>query len=348
MKRLCFFVVLCSLVIVQQVTATGSLKFTDILIPRQNGERSAPQTVSFTVDPLQLFAKDVKLYEPTISGNIERTAPKHKFFSGKVDDYPDSRVSVAYMDGIYKGYVSMDEKQYWFEWSETESTRSLNEITSFKSNTKVAPCVAKEPPLSSELQLDTTTPSNITASSSQHNKAKRQATQINPNVIRVAIECDEEAYSRFSGYTEAVDYFSIVMNIVTSIYQTEINAVLQIVSVTCGPTDAYNFTEADDSEVALDQFRYCCNFLFVLNVIREHWIANHGAVARDIALLISNSSFGGIAYLRGACSTDIGYAVAGLDFDAPRNIWDIIVVAHVRFSFLCNKFITLYVSYIVY
>jgi hypothetical protein len=331
MKRFCLFVVLCSLVIVQQVTATGSLKFTDILIPHLNGERSAPQTISFTVDPLQLFAKDVKLYEPTISGDIEQTAPKHKFYSGKVDDYPDSIVSMAYMDGVYKGFVSMDEKHYWFEWSETESTRLLNEVTSLKS--KVAPCVAKEPPLSSEPQLDTTAPSNITASS----KAKRQVTQLNPNVIRVAIECDEETYSRFGSYTAAVDYFSFVMNIVSSIYQTEINAVLQIASVRCGPTDAYNFTETEDSEVALDQFRYCCCFLFVLNVNRENWIANHDAVPRDIALLLSNSSFGGIAYLRGACSTDIGYAVAGLEFDAPRSTWDVIVVAHVRISFFVQQ-----------
>jgi hypothetical protein len=63
---------------------------------------------------------------------------------------------------------------------------------------------------------------------------------------------------------------------------------------------------------------------------RNYWRANRASVPRDIAALVASASgMGGIAYVRAACNTQYGYSVSGVTMNAPGNIWDYVVLAHV-------------------
>jgi hypothetical protein len=74
----------------------------------------------------------------------------------------------------------------------------------------------------------------------------------NPRTIRLAIECDEGTYNRFGNYNATAEYIISIMSGVSAIFHSEIDTVLQITTLLCGPTDTYTYTT--DSGMALTQF----------------------------------------------------------------------------------------------
>ena len=140
--------------------------------------------------------------------------------------------------------------------------------------------------------------------------------------VRMAFETDHEFYQLFAGnVTAATDYVATLSAALTSIYARDLSARLSTSYLRLWP-ETQDSWDAATTAAQLTQFRTV-------------W-STQGAVARDLAHMLSGRNLGGgIAYLPGLCST-YGYGVSAnlagffptpLVNNATQN-WDIFVVAH--------------------
>ncbi|MFN8586640.1 MAG: FG-GAP-like repeat-containing protein [Candidatus Eisenbacteria bacterium] len=135
----------------------------------------------------------------------------------------------------------------------------------------------------------------------------------------IAVDCDNEMYAKFaSNLTNTTNYVISLMNVVSLIYQRDLEADLQVpylnVWTTADPYSATNTTNA-------------------LTEFRSYWSANRGGVSRALAHLVSARALGGgIAYVNTLCNNSFGYGVSAIDaaYTYPTNTstWDATVVAH--------------------
>ncbi|MCH8823512.1 MAG: hypothetical protein IH984_08405 [Planctomycetes bacterium] len=142
--------------------------------------------------------------------------------------------------------------------------------------------------------------------------------------VDIAIDTDWEFTGNlFAGDTTAsAEYALFLMAAISEIYHRDLNTRLYVsfLRVWSKNNDPYN---ANGS---------------LLNQLRDHWIANHGDVERELVHLFSGVTIGGgvAAGLGLVCSYDNGYCVSGNlvgSFPYPlednnNDNWDPIVVAH--------------------
>ncbi len=138
--------------------------------------------------------------------------------------------------------------------------------------------------------------------------------------FNIAIDCDYELYTHFgSNLTNATAYVVSLMNVVSLIYQRDVEAQLLVPYLNFWTTVSDPYTGATTS-AQLPEFR-------------TWWNANRTGVSRNLAHLLSGRSLGGgIAYVGVLCSNTNGYGVSAIDasYTYPTNTstWDVTVVAH--------------------
>ncbi|MEY3232332.1 MAG: hypothetical protein RL689_2421 [Planctomycetota bacterium] len=140
--------------------------------------------------------------------------------------------------------------------------------------------------------------------------------------FRVAVDTDEEFAARAGGGQNAADYAVILVAATNVIYTRDVGMGLRLSFLRIwSTTDPWT---AGNTSAQLGEFL-------------AYWQANMASVARSSAHLLSGRGLGGgIAYLRGVCSSSVGYAVsanlaASFPFPIQDNSgsnWDLMVVAH--------------------
>lgn len=136
----------------------------------------------------------------------------------------------------------------------------------------------------------------------------------------IAVDCDYEMYTTFSSnLTNATAYVVSLMNVVSLIYERDLEATLNVSYLNFWTTVSDPYTQATTSPQ--------------LSEFRNYWTANRGGVSRSLATLLSARPLGGgIAYINQLCSNSLGYSVCAIDaaYSYPTNTstWDASVVAH--------------------
>lgn len=145
------------------------------------------------------------------------------------------------------------------------------------------------------------------------------------NLAIIAVDSDYEFTSRLFGgnISASADYAQTLMGASSTIYERDVNVSLSVgfLRVWSSNTDPYGTGD-------LGTF---------LDAVRAEWRANMGSVSRVIVHGMSGRNLGGgVAWLNGLCSTNLGYGVSsslnGSFPNPPQDHnnanWDIIVVPH--------------------
>ena len=140
-------------------------------------------------------------------------------------------------------------------------------------------------------------------------------------IVELAVDSDHEFLRIFPSEVAAVEYVAALVGEVSSIYRRDCDAgiILAYLRLQTSPEDLFN--EPDP-----------------LGPFREHWVAEGGAIDRDLFTLLTgrrNLPYGGVAWLSAACNPDYGYSVNGYllgrfvagSRTSPGS-WDPNVVAH--------------------
>ena len=123
-------------------------------------------------------------------------------------------------------------------------------------------------------------------------------------VAELAVDADFEYYEAYGSVAAVESRINSVINAVNIQYErdVDITQVLSAIIVRAAEPDPYTFTDATQ---LLFQFR-------------DHWLANHSNIQRDMAELFTgkelNSSTIGIAWLNAVC-TNFGFSVVQSDFN---------------------------------
>ncbi|MBI5170155.1 MAG: VCBS repeat-containing protein [Candidatus Eisenbacteria bacterium] len=139
-------------------------------------------------------------------------------------------------------------------------------------------------------------------------------------VFAIAVDCDYELYTTFSSnLANATAYVVSLMNVVSLIYERDLEATLNVSYLNFWSTVSDPYTQSTTG-TQLPEFR-------------NWWNSNRSFVPRSLATLLSARPLGGgIAYINQLCSGSLGYSVSAIDaaYSYPTNTstWDATVVAH--------------------
>lgn len=138
-------------------------------------------------------------------------------------------------------------------------------------------------------------------------------------LIELAVEGDYEYYlDHGQNENRAIEYAESVIAAVSAIFERDVEAEVTIKQIEIWTiVDPYPGTTSGA----------------ILGEFRAEWRANHANVDRTLAHLFSGvNGIGGVAYLNALCSSNIGYAVSGLNNNVnyPRTTyaWDTDVTSH--------------------
>jgi len=143
--------------------------------------------------------------------------------------------------------------------------------------------------------------------------------------IELAIEVDNYTRNTFSSTLETTNWALAIIAGVSQIYDSEANtAVVVVYSYIWNTVDPYDSYVNQSSNM--------------LSGLASYWLANNGAVTRDLVHLMtkrSNTGTGGIAYLDVLCDNSWGYGFSSAlnndttyTFPNPSYTWNLTVVSH--------------------
>ncbi len=157
--------------------------------------------------------------------------------------------------------------------------------------------------------------------------------------VRVAIETDHEFFQLFNNTTAATNYIASLMGYLSTIYQNQVNTVLEVGDVSLWQTANDPWNQTGSTNCALYEFGL-------------YWNTNRQNVNRTLVHFLSGKALGGgVAWLEGLCARPqifnisncpglpaqgLFYGDYGLSADItgafspnnPQVIWDTSVVAH--------------------
>lgn len=159
-----------------------------------------------------------------------------------------------------------------------------------------------------------------------HNGAANAASRNTCTIIELAMDSDwEYTEDVFDGDAEESAAYAITLaGAISEIYTNEVEFQLAL---------NYIRTWADDSDP------YDPNGIDMLDQFHNHWSSQMGGVDRDVAHILTgrdNLDYGGVAFLNGLCSYDLGYSVTAdltgsFPYPLEDNVdgnYDLIVMAH--------------------
>ncbi|MHC5025589.1 MAG: M12 family metallo-peptidase [Planctomycetota bacterium] len=273
-------------------------------------------TVALDLERFEILAPDAVVVVAGAKGQRQVSPPDVVLLRGAVDGAPDSRAFVAISPFGVQGYIERDGELDYVStgrWLGGEAQRDLVVTNARDMDPDVVPpaCGVLDspndvppPPASSEGGI-AGTPCRI---------------------ARVAVETDYQfTANTFGGDASAAGAYAItLMGASGEIFASNINVHFSITFLRLWESNDDPYT--DDSDGLLNEFR-------------DYWVANEGAVERDIAHLLSgrtNLPYGGVAWLGTVCNPNWGYAVSAYlngTFPYPLEShnggnWDITVVSH--------------------
>ncbi len=122
----------------------------------------------------------------------------------------------------------------------------------------------------------------------------------NTLVLELGVDTDFEFYtSRGSSEPAVIAAVEAQVNSVSSIYERDVDTVIEITTIIVRPTSSDPYTTSDGGGL--------------LQQMTNHWRSQQTGVRRDTASLISGRNFAGgtlgVAWLSGLCTTTLGYNV---------------------------------------
>ena len=260
------------------------------------------------------------------NGLVTKIAPTIQIFSGQLVGEPESKVFIGISGQQVHGWVQLAD-QRWLITTPPGTTTVLTYDSAAVGHRQVPAVCAGELFHDEDAGLDPTGPdvgdldpmSRSTSGQSESGYGERVA---NCRAVRMAIECDNEFVRLFGNAVAATDYAVFLTAASSDIFNREVNL-------------GFNLTYLRVWEAA-DPWTGA-NTSAQLAELRSYWRANMTSTVRSTVHLLSGRSLGGgIAYIRGACSTTNGYGVSanlGGSFPFPVTDnssanWDIFVFAH--------------------
>lgn len=243
----------------------------------------------------------------TDQGIVTVPAPQSVHLKGTVAGHPGSFAMLSIFSGYAVGTISMEQG--------AEPTYHLSPLTTTLPS-----------PIAVVLHADLQKPDawwcatdDLPDVNEVPTRKRSESTQTGSKFrIDIALECDYDYYlDHNSNVTTATNYAEAVIAAASAIYDRDVDAVLNISSLTVFTTnDPYTGTTTAT----------------LLTQLRNYWLGNNGTIIRTTAHLFSGiNNIGGIAYLNGLCNT-YGYAVSGLNNNIvyPRTTyaWDTDVTSH--------------------
>ncbi len=265
-----------------------------------------------------VFHPEAKVVVETDAGQVRLSPPNHAYYQGHVAGRPHSRVFLTIAeDGDYRGLVA-EQGQWWsLQLTQTRATGPLLSALPLPPEQRDAmpPFVCGTDELA-EIPADSTTsptpPPDQLAVAGDLIGATYYTT--------IAVEGDYEFVQRKGSREAALDYVGDLIGFTSIIYQRELATQVLVGDVFLWETEDDPWT-ADGTGAQLTQFR-------------DYWRDNRTEVNRTLATFLSSRRLGGgVAWGSQLCSRSNGYSVSanlsgGFNFDNPRSVWDIVVVAH--------------------
>lgn len=265
-----------------------------------------------------VFHPEAKVVVYTAAGEARLTPPNHVYFQGYVAGRPHSRVFLTIAeDGDYRGLVAEQGQLWSLRQAQTRGAGpSLAALPLPPEQRDAMPpfvCGADElAEIPADPVASTNPPPDQLAVAGDLIGATYYTT--------IAVEGDYEFVQRKGGREGALDYVGDLIGFTSIIYQRELATQVLVGDVFLWETedDPWN---AESTGAQLTQFR-------------DYWRDNREEVNRTLATFLSSRGLGGgVAWVGQLCSRGNGYSVSanlsgGFNFDNPRSVWDIVVVAH--------------------
>lgn len=278
--------------------------------------------VNLHLERFELLTQDAEVVVVKADGQVESINPSVVLLHGKVIGDDDSMVFIGISSNSTHGFVQHNNKLHFI------STGPYRNEMQEQLALQIANAASLPAPNSPEEFCQTRFDGDMLLEFSNSIPIETGEIAGSPpcREVDVAVDTDWEFTGNlFAGDTTAsAEYALFLMAAMSEIYQRDLNTRLYVsfLRVWSENNDPYN---AGGAGAALNQ-------------LRNHWIANHGDVKRELVHLFSGVSLGGgVAWGLGlVCSYDEGYCVSGNlngSFPYPlednnNNNWDPIVVAH--------------------
>ena len=251
--------------------------------------------VPVQLERFEVFAPDAKLHYITKSGEKLLPIPNVKYYHGKVDGDPDSRIFLSVGEKV-QGFAIVGEHRFVIhsiDGAKRARGYQVDELTEDDGKSSPFYCDVEKEHLDARqaflpeslskavrIKPDTTTP---------------QGTAV--YTLRIALDIDNEllAQSPFNGNTTTMNtYLGSLVGAASTVYQNDLQTVLVIGDVfTYAPgADPWTVQAASGTGAALDEFG-------------TYWHNNRAAIQKSSAMLLSGKNFGGgIAWRGVTCQGD--------------------------------------------
>lgn len=263
------------------------------------------------LEPVEVFAKPT-FTAMTAAGPVEKPLPAMKFFRGETSGAAPASVFLSVTEGrqLYLGIWGNDGVLRIAAPSDVKSAGGTKH--SFGAG---EPSRAATP--EGFCAVDTVPMNQKKVAGFQEPVSAPKAGGVLGFDLMIDIGNSLFTSSFGSDETQATTYIANVIGSVSTIYDRDVDVVLQI-----GDLFVWETADPLDHSSTSNQ----------LNTYRTYCQTNRGAYSRTVGHFFGNNGGGGIAYLDTLCSTSFGYGISNLDANASFPVsgyhWDLGVTAH--------------------
>ncbi|WP_448721628.1 M12 family metallo-peptidase [Acanthopleuribacter pedis] len=290
----------------------------DVLVVHGLQLEADGEETSLVLERFLVFHPNARVVVATDQGEEISAPPEHAYYRGTVAGRPQTRVFMTVAEsGDVRGLIA-DANQFWsLQWDQTRAQDPVIAATPLarESLAEMPPFECKADEIEAPVDLPGAPPMlhpEQLAIPAELLSARYMTT--------IAVETDHEFLSRLGGRQAALDYIGDLIGYTSLIYERELGTQTLV-------GDTFLWETSDDPWTA-------GNTGDQLHEFRDYWRANRTEVNRTLATFLSSRGLGGgVAWGSQLCSRSNGYSVSAnlsgsFNFDNPRSVWDIVVVAH--------------------
>jgi hypothetical protein len=250
--------------------------------------------------------------------------PEIKFFSGKIDNDPDSKVYISYYDGMMTCIIKTGSNDaYSIRPVFNPSDRSISHYLS--SSNKVTDSLNKYNCLTLEVELESTEFQDIVKQSNNIQLAPSKLME-----VKLACEATSEFYKLFNDKDKATAYISSVIKHTSKLYEEFLNTRL-IISYFLIWTNSTLDPYINENLIS-DKLFIMPDLWKNKNVDRSIAVLFASLAAQQGNVSVAGIAFGGQPGRGNLCSKDNGYCVLGIrggeNYPTNDYTWDVNVAAH--------------------
>jgi hypothetical protein len=292
--------------------------------------------VTLEMTRFRVFAPDAKIVVHSTDGDILHPIPKNSYYRGKVVGDPDSAVVMTVLEGGEVRGLVVNSGRYW-----VVSGDSINKsMSSTLRIRKIEPTVELEHDAQGfECGTDSLEPLPPLEPAGDQIPRHQMNLKAAAYTARIAVETDNEFYSKFGNETDATNYVADIIAFGSTVYSAQVSTSWLLQDISLWPTGTPDPWSQSSPECGLYEFG-------------RYWNNNNSGITRTVAHFMSGkNTAGGIAWVGVLCypamlypqacpglspatdyyAGDYGYS-GGLDgnfdFDNPAVVWDIVAVTH--------------------